>query len=170
MNIKHILLILIFITIPLTGSAQFLGIGAMYADAKHANDVQFAANLSYPVFHKKNSLNTFIASGIDYTGGSTPVAGLNIKPIQASSFLSESLFNNHPFTILVGCDAGYLFNFRHGKDGIVLTPNIYLDYKCFYVKTGYDFNVTGNEQQFFVKFGVGFGLGTLKMIPNTKIW
>lgn len=156
--------------IPLAGSAQFIGIGAMYADAKHANDIQFAANLSYPIYHKKNSINTFISSGIDYTGGSSPVSGLNIKPIQAATFLSESLFNNHPFTILVGCDAGYLFNFRHGKDGLVLTPNIYVDYKCFYLKTGYDFNLTGSEQQFFIKIGVGFGMGVIKMFPNTKIW
>jgi len=168
---KKYIIVLLLLLLPLMCSAQFIGIGAQYADAKGSgNDIQFAANLSYPVFHKKNKLNAFIASGIDYTGGSSPVAGLNIKPIQASTFLSESLFNNYPFTIMFGCDAGYLFNFKHGKDGIVLTPNLYLDYKCFFVKTGYDFNVTGGEQQFFVKFGISFGMGVLKMLPNTKIW
>ena len=167
---KRYLIVLFLLALPIACSAQFLGIGAQYADAKGGNDIQFAANASYPAFKKKNKLNAFIASGIDYTGGSSPVAGLNIKPFQGTTFLSESLFNNYPGTIMMGGDAGYLFNFKHGKDGIVLTPNLYLDYKCFFIKTGYDFNVTGGENQFFVRFGIAFGMGTLKMLPNTKIW
>ena len=168
---KKIKIILLLSLFPLFCSAQLIGFGAQYADAKDkGNDFQFFANASFPVWHKKNPLNSFIASGIDYTGGSSPVAGLNIKPIQFTSFLSESLFNDHPFTLLVGCDAGYLFNFRHGKDGIVITPNVYFDYKSFFVKTGYDFNVTGNEQQFFVRLGLNFGIGTFKMFAKTKIW
>lgn len=164
-------IILLFILLPLACSAQFLGIGAQYADAKgKGNDFQFAASASYPVWHKKNPLNSFISSGIDYTGGSSPVAGLNIKPIQLKSFLSESLFNNNKATILVGCDAGYLFNFRHGKDGVVITPNVYFDYKFFFVKAGYDFNVTGNEQQFFVRAGVSLGMGSIKSLVKTRIW
>lgn len=168
---KKIQFILVLLFLPLACSAQFLGIGAQYADAKDkGNDIQFAANLSFPVWHPKNKLNSYISSGIDYTGGSSPLSGLNIKPIQFTTFLSESLFNNHPYTILLSCDAGYLFNFRHGKDGVVLTPNLYVDYKCFFVKTGYDFNVTGGEHQFFVRAGVSFGMGTIKMFPGTKIW
>lgn len=168
---KKILFIFCLFAFPAICSAQFIGIGAQYADAKDkGNDFQFAANVAYPVWHKKNCLNSFVASGVEYTGGSSPVAGLNIKPIQASTFLSESLFNNHPITILLGCDAGYLFNFKHGKDGIVITPNLYVDYKVFFVKAGYDMNVTAGKQQFFVRAGVCFGLGTLKMLPNTKIW
>ncbi len=168
---KIIKLIALFVLLPLACSAQLIGISAQYADAKgRGNDIQFAANASLPVWHKKNPLNSFITSGIDYTGGSSPVSGLNIKPIQLTSFLSESLFNDHPFTLLVGCDAGYIFNFKHGKDGIVLTPNVYFDYKSFFVKTGYDINVTGNEQQFFVRLGVNFGVGTFKMFTKTRIW
>lgn len=168
---KKITFILSFILLPVACFSQFLGIGAQYADAKDkGNDFQFAANASYPVWHKKNSLNSFISSGIDYTGGSSPVAGLNIKPIQLTSFLSESLFNNTKTTILVGCDAGYIFNFRHGKDGIVITPNIYFDYQSVFLKAGYDFNVTGNEQQFFLRAGFCFGMGTLKSLAKTKIW
>lgn len=167
---KVIKIVFLFLLLPLASSAQLIGVGAQYADAKNkGNDIQFAANASFPVWHKKNALNSYIASGIDYTGGSSPVAGLNIKPIQFTSYISESLFNDHPFTILVGCDAGYLFNFKHGKDGIILSPNVYFDYKSFFVKTGYDFNVTGNKQQFFVRFGVNFGLGTFKMFAKTRI-
>lgn len=167
---KVIKILFLFLLLPIASSAQLIGAGVQYADAKgKGNDFQFAANASFPVWHKKNPMNTFIASGIDYTGGSSPVAGLNLKPIQLTSYLNESLFNNHPFTLLVGCDAGYLFNFRHGKDGIVITPNVYFDYKGFFLKTGYDFNVTGNRQQFFVRFGVNFGLGTFKMFAKTKI-
>lgn len=166
--IKIILLLLLF---PLVGFAQFLGIGAQYADAKNkGNDFQFAANASFPTWHKKNPLNTFISSGIDYTGGSSPVAGLNLKPIQINSFITESLFNKNKATILIGCDAGYLFNFKHGKDGIVITPNVYFDYKFFFVKTGYDFNVTAGESQFFVRAGFCFGMGSIKSFVKTEIW
>ncbi|WP_029904339.1 hypothetical protein [Prevotella sp. 10(H)] len=167
-KIKIIFLLLLF---PFACSAQFLGIGAQYATPQEGgNAIQFAANASFPVWHKKNPFNSYIASGIDYTGGSTPVSGLNLKPIQLTSFLSESLFNNNKATILVGCDAGYLFNFRHGKDGIVITPNVYFDYKFFFVRAGYDFNVTGNEQQFFVRTGFSFGMGSIKSFVKTKIW
>ncbi|MFV0417550.1 MAG: hypothetical protein ACK5KT_02300 [Dysgonomonas sp.] len=167
---KAIKIIFLFLLLPIMCSAQLIGIGAQYTDAKgKGNDFQFAANASFPVWHKKNALNAFLASGIDYTGGSSPVAGLNIKPLQFTSYINESLFNKHPFTILVGCDAGYLFNFRHGKDGIIITPNIYFDYKSFFLKTGYDMNVTGNEQQFFVRLGVNLGLGTFKMFAKTSI-
>lgn len=166
--IKIILLLLLF---PLVGFAQFLGIGAQYADAKNkGNDFQFAANASFPTWHKKNPLNTFISSGIDYTGGSSPVAGLNLKPIQINSFITESLFNKNKATILIGCDAGYLFNFKHGEDGIVITPNVYFDYKFFFVKTGYDFNVTAGESQFFVRAGFCFGMGSIKSFVKTEIW
>ncbi|MDR2955935.1 MAG: hypothetical protein LBV43_12730 [Prevotella sp.] len=167
-TIKIVFFLLLF---PLVCSAQFIGIGAQYADAKDkGNDFQFAASASYPTWHKKNPLNSFISSGIDYTGGSSPVAGLNLKPIQLTSFISESLFNENKATILVGCDAGYLFNFRHGKDGIVITPNVYFDYKFFFVKAGYDFNVTGGEQQFFVRAGFCLGMGTIKSFVKTRIW
>ena len=180
MNKLKILILLL--VIPVVCSAQLkktavriggmavkynLQLGAQYTDN---NDIQFAGSMSYPVFRKKNPLNSYISSGIDYTGGSSPVAGLNIKPIQLTTFFSESLFNNYPFTILLGCDAGYLFNFRHGKDGIVVTPNLYVDYKCFFVKTGYDFNVSEGERQFFVRAGITFGMGMIKMAPNVKIW
>lgn len=166
---KAIKIIFLFLLLPMASFAQLIGVGAQYADAKNkGNDFQFAANASFPVWHK-DALNSFIASGIDYTGGSSPVAGLNIKPIQFTSYLSESLFNDYPFTLLVGCDAGYLFNFRHGKDGIVISPNIYFDYKSFFLKTGYDMNVTGDRQQFFVRLGVNFGIGTFKMFAKTKI-
>ncbi len=163
------LLLLVFV--PIVCSAQFIGIGGQYADAKGAgNDFQFATNISYPVWAKKNPFNSFVMSGIDYTGGNSPVAGLNIKPIQLTSFLSESLFNNNKCTLLVGCDAGYLFNFNHGKDGVVITPNIYFDYKFVFVKAGYDFNVSAGKEQFFLRAGFCFGMGGLKSFAKTEIW
>lgn len=170
-QMKIIKIVLLFLILPLACSAQFIGAGIQYADAKgKGNDFQFAAGASFPVWHKKNPLNSFVSSGIDYTGGSSPVAGLNIKPIQLTSFLSESLFNSNKCTFLVGCDAGYLFNFRHGEDGIVITPNVYFDYKFFFVKAGYDFNVTAGKEQFFIRTGVSIGMGTLKGFVKTRIW
>lgn len=167
---KNVILFLFFIS-PLISFAQLASVGVQYADARGTgNNIQFAANASFPVWHKKNMLNSFISSGIDYTGGSSPVAGLNIKPIQFTSFLSESLFNNHPYTILIGCDAGYIFNFKHGCNGVVISPNVYLDYKSFFLKTGYDFNVTAHKEQFFVRLGLNFGIGTFKMFSKTTIW
>jgi hypothetical protein len=171
MRIKKIKIVLFLSLLPLACSAQFIGAGLQYADARgKGNDFQFAANASFPVWHKKNPLNSFILSGIDYTGGSSPVAGLNLKPIQLVSFISESLFNENKYTILVGCDAGYLFNFRRGNDGIVITPNIYFDYKFFFIKAGYDFNVTAGKEQLFVRAGVCIGMGTIKSFAKTRIW
>ena len=164
------LTILLLIILPTVALAQFVGIGAQYVDPKGgANAIQFQANLAYPVWTKKNPLNIFMASGIDYTGGSSPVAGINFKPIQLSSYISESWFSKSKFTFLVGADAGYLVNHRHGKDGIVLTPHIHFEYSIFYLKSGWDFNVTGKRDQFFIRFGVGFGLGTAKSFAKTRI-
>lgn len=164
------LALLLLLLLPVLAKAQMIGVGAQYVDPKHgANAIQFQANLSYPMWTKKNPLNVYMSSGIDYTGGSSPVSGINIKPIQLNSYISESLFNNSPVTVLVGGDAGYLVNHRHGKNGLVLTPHIHVEWAAFYVKSGWDFNVTGKRDQFFVRFGVGFGLGTLKSLAKTRI-
>lgn len=163
-------LLLITILFPTLTFAQLIGIGTQYVDPKAGeNAIQFQANLSFPVWTNKNPLNVFMSSGIDYTGGSSPVAGINFKPIQLSSYISEEWFNNSKVTFMVGADAGYLLNHRHGKSGIVLTPHVHLEYSVFYLKSGWDFNVTGNENQFFVRFGIGFGIGTFKSLAKTKI-
>lgn len=166
---KKINLLFLLLLFPLLSFGQFIGLGGQYANG---SDGQFVANLAYPVFHKKNSLNSFISSGVEYTTyGGAKLSGLNIKPIQFSTFLSEDLFNKKPYTILLGVDGGYLFNFPKGrKNGIVFTPNVYVDYKSFFVKAGYDFDVSNGHNQFFVRAGICFGLGTIKMFPNTKIW
>ena len=167
---RFLYILLFSFIFPACLSAQFIGVGTQYADAEgRGNALQFAANASFPTYHKKNALNLYLSSGIDYTGGSSPIAGLNIKPISLTTYFSEPFFNSNNYTLLLGCDGGYLFNFRHGKDGVVITPNLYFDYKCLFVKTGYDFNVTGGERQFFVRVGVSLGMGALKMLPNTKI-
>lgn len=168
---KKILTIFLLVLLPITCAAQFLGIGAQYVNTKiKENSIEFAANISYPYWHKKNSFNTFISGGLDYTGGNSLISGLNIKPISVSTFLNEQLFNHHSFTFMISADAGYLFNFRHGKNGIVLTPNLYADYKYFFVKTGWDFNINEGSNQFFIRAGLSIGMGTFKMFPNTKIW
>lgn len=166
---KKIGLLFIVLLFPLLGYAQFIGLGGQYSQK---SDGQFFANFSYPVFHKKNPMNTFIASGIDYTTyGGAKLSGLNIKPIQINTFFDEKFFNNTKYTLMFGVDGGYLFNFPHGrKDGIIITPNLYLDYKFFFVKAGYDFDVSNGLNQFFIRAGVCFGMGTIKMFPNTKIW
>lgn len=163
-------ILLLFILLPTLASAQFVGAGVQYVDPKgNENAMQFQANLAYPVWMAKNPLNVYVSSGIDYTGGSSPVSGINFKPLQMNSYISESFFNNSKITVLVGTDVGYIVNHRHGKDGIVISPNLHLEYSVFYLKSGWDFNVTGHRDQFFIRFGVGFGLGTLKAFAKTKI-
>lgn len=172
------LIILLLAALPSLAMAQLIGFGAQYVPVKDgANAIQFQANLSYPVWFDQNPLNVIMLSGIDYTGGSSPVAGINFKPIQLQSYLSESLFNNNKFSIMIGGDAGYLVNHRHGKSGIVLTPYVYADYPfrfgmmplSIFLKTGWDFNVTGKRDQFFVRLGIGFSINSLKALATTKI-
>lgn len=164
------LIIFLLLALPIASSAQIVGIGTQYVEPKYgANALQFQANISFPVWTKKNPLNVFMSSGIDYTGGSSPVSGINFKPIQLSSYLSEEWFNSSKFTFMVGADAGYLVNHRHGKNGIVLTPHIHVEYSIFYLKSGWDFNVTGKKDQFFIRFGIGFGIGTAKSFAKTRI-
>ena len=166
---KKIIYILFLLLLPLVSKAQFLGLGGQYSEK---SDGQFAASFSFPTIHPKNPLNCFISSGLDYTtSGGAKMAGLNLKPIELSWFGTEKFFNKTPFTLLLNCDAGYLVDFRKDrKDGIVITPNLYLDYKYFFLKTGYDMDVTNNKNQFFVRAGICLGLGTFKSFLDTQIW
>ncbi|MDH6355635.1 hypothetical protein M2132_001980 [Dysgonomonas sp. PH5-45] len=166
---KKLPILLLFTLLPMLCSAQFFGLGGQYTQK---SDGQFFASFSYPTFHPKNKLNSFISSGLDFTtSGGAKISGLNVKPIQLNTFFSEKLFNSTPYTLLLGVDGGYNFDFRHGrKNGIVITPNIYFDYKFLFLKAGYDFDVTNGNNQFFVRAGFCFGMGTIKMFPNTKIW
>lgn len=166
---KKTYLILLILAFPLLVHAQFFSSGMQYSQK---SDGQYFANVSFPVFHKKNPFNSFIASGMDYTTyGGAKLSGLNIKPIQINTFFGEDFFNNSKYTLMLGVDAGYLFNFpKDHKNGIVITPNLYFDYKFFFAKAGYDFDVSNGINQFYVRAGVCFGMGAIKMFPNTKIW
>lgn len=176
---KRFRIIIVLLTmIPVMATAQIVGVGTQYVPTENgANAMQFQANLSFPVWFDKNPLNLVLFSGIDYTGGSSPVAGVNFKPIQLQSYLSESLFNNNKFSFMIGGDAGYLLNHRHGKSGIVLTPYVYADYPfkmgmlpiSLYVKSGWDFNVTGKRDQFFIRIGFGISINSFKALAPTKI-
>lgn len=166
---KTLKIFLLLALIPIAGQAQFLGVAGQYTSKA---DGQFAASFSFPTIHPKNPLNLFVSSGLEYTTpGGAEMAGLNLKPVQLSWFVSEKLFNDNKFTILVNCDAGYLFDFRRGhKDAVVVTPNLYVDYKYFFLKTGYDFDVFNGRKQFFARVGLCVGLGTLKSFLDTQIW
>lgn len=150
--------------------AQLLGIGTRFVPPRDgSNAIEFSSNLAFPTWHPENALNLFNFSGIEYNGGSTKSSGMNIKPIQLKTYFSENLYNTKPYTIFAGFDAGYLFNFNGGKDGIVLTPNVSVEYKVFFVNTGWDFNLMAKKNNFYIRVGVGFGLGTFKAIAKTKI-
>lgn len=166
---KRITTIFLLFLVPFALKAQFFGLAGQYADG---SDGQFVASFSVPTWHNKNPLNSYISSGLEYsTSGGAKMSGLNIKPIQFSTFISEDLYNNNPFTILLGVDAGYLFDFRKNRqNAIVLTPNFHFDYKVVYLKTGYDFDVSHGRSQFFIRVGACLSLGSFKVVENTKIW
>lgn len=166
---RKIIAILFLVVLPGLCHAQFVGIGGQYSQG---GDGQFFGNLSYPSFHAKNKLNTYVSSGVEYTTpGGAKLSGLNIKPIQITTFFNEDFYEKSPVTLLLGVDAGYLLNFKHGqKDAITISPNLYADYHIFFVKTGYDFDILHGRRQFFVRGGIGIGLGTFKWFANTKVW
>ena len=168
-KIKSLLFVLL-VFVPLISYGQCVGRGGQYSEK---SDGQFVFSGSFPTYHPAhNKLNSFVSSGLEFTtSGGAKMSGLHLKPIQISTFFSEDFFNNTPFTLLLGVDGGYLFDFRHDrKNAITVTPNLYFDYKFFFVKAGYDFDVSHGRSQYFVRAGVCIGMGSLKMFGNTKIW
>lgn len=166
---KKLKIIFLLIAVPFVCQAQFLGFGGQYSQDAQG---QFVANASFPTLHSPNKLNTYVSSGLEFTtSGGAKMSGLHVKPLQISTFFSEDFFNEKDYSILLGVDAGYLYDFRKGrKNDFTVTPNLYLDYKFFFVKAGYDVGLTKGQSQFFVRAGVGIGLSTFKMFANTKIW
>jgi hypothetical protein len=166
---KKTTFIFVLLLFSFSAKAQFLGISGQYAEKSTG---QFVFSASYPVLHEKNKFNSYMSSGLEIsTSGGAPMSGLNIKPIQLTTFFSEKFFNNTKYTLLLGVDGGYLFDFRHGrKNGIVITPNLYFDKKYYFIKTGYDFDVTNGNGQFFVRAGLCLGMGLIKSFADTKIW
>ncbi len=158
---RKIITLFVLTIISLSAYSQLIGIGGQYAQK---SDGQFFMNAAIPTFTKDNPLHLFNLSGLEYTtSGGASLSGLQIKPIQLSTYLSDRIFYESPVTISLGVDAGYLFDFRHGhKNTIVLTPNFYMDYKIFFVKTGYEFDTLHGKDQFFIRAGIGFALGTMK--------
>ena len=165
---KKLNTLFLLLLLPILCYGQFFGLGGQYSQK---GDGQFFTNLSFPTLHEENKFNTYISSGLEYTTpGGAKLSGLNIKPIQLTTYFSEDFFNDHPYTVLFGVDAGYLFDFRkHHKNTVVVTPNLYIDYKIFFVKAGYDFDVFHGQNQFFVRAGIGIGMGVFKMFAKTAI-
>lgn len=166
---KKTKILLLLLLLPIVCYGQLIGLGGQYSTGANG---QFFTSMAFPTFHEQNKFNVFVSSGLEFTtSGGARMSGLNLKPIQIKSFLSEDFFEKSPVTLLVGVDGGYLFDFRKGKqNGIIITPNVYADYKIFFVKAGYDFDVTNGQNQFYVRAGVGLGLGVLKMFAKTKMW
>lgn len=156
-----LIIVLILSVLSLPAYSQLLGLGGQYAQN---SDGQFFVNAALPTFTKHNALRLYNLSGLEYTtSGGAKMSGLQLKPIQLSSYMSDHIFYNSPVTISVGVDAGYLFDFRRERQNtILLTPNFYLDYKIFFLKTGYEWDALHGNNQFFVRAGIGFALGTMK--------
>lgn len=165
---KKLNTLFLLLLLPIVCYGQFFGLGGQYSQG---SDGQFFASFSFPTMHKENVLNSYLSSGLEFTtSGGAKMSGLNIKPIQITTYFSEDFFNKTPYTLLFGIDGGFLMDFRSKrKNTIVVTPNLYIDYKVFFVKAGYDIDVLHGNSQFFVRAGVCIGMGTLKMFGNTKI-
>lgn len=164
---RRLILYLILMVFSLSAYSQLVGVGGQYAQKSNG---QFFANISLPTYTKSNSLHIFNMSGIEYTTpGASYLSGLLLKPVQLSTYFSNYIFYESPFTLSAGIDAGYLFDFRSGHDNtIILTPNFYVDYKIFFIKTGYDIDTFNGNSQFFIRAGVGFTLGTMKHLKLRK--
>ncbi|NDV69642.1 hypothetical protein [Dysgonomonas sp. 25] len=161
---KYIFILLFFI--PVAGFSQLVGVAGQWTKFEGDSHFQFNASASFPYLNNLGDKTCWMfGGGVDYLSGSTTVSGLNIKPAQFV-ITSANIFGVKSYTIMLGADAGYNFNFNHGNDGIILTPNIYMDYKIFYVKAGYDYNTSHNEGQFFVRAGLGLGVGFFKMFKR----
>ena len=160
---KRICLFLLPVLFSVPAYGQLFGVGGQYAQQ---SDGQFFVNIALPTWTKHNPLRFFNLSGLEYTtSGGARMSGLQLKPIQLSTYLSDKIFYDSPVTLSLGVDAGYLFDFRRRhKNTVVLTPNFYMDYKIFFVKTGYEVDTFHGNHQFFVRAGIGFALGTMKSL------
>ncbi len=151
-----------FMLMPLMAFAQYLGVGAQFAQKDR---LQLSVNSYIPQFVLNDKSAPFIfgiGGGTDYISpASSTVSGLNIKP--ASFFVITN--NYSPFTAAVKFDAGYNFGFGRGN-GIVLSPNLYFDAYMCYVSAGYDYNTFNGRGQFYVRIGAGLTLGLLKSLVN----
>ncbi len=161
MNSKTILIFLAAVLLSFPAYGQLFGVGGQYAENSNG---QFFVSAAMPTYIKENSLKLFNLSGLEFTtSGGANMSGLQLKPIQLSTYLSDYIFYDSRFTLTLGADAGFLFDFRKGrKNTLVLTPNIYADYKIFFLKAGYEFDTFHGNSQFFIRAGIGFALGTMK--------
>jgi len=164
-------LIFILLLMPLSCAGQLLGISGQLSKYDGDHKFQFNASAAFPYLNNFNkgsaSTRWALCGGIDYLSGSSTISGLNIKPASFMITTSE-IFEDTPFTAMIGADAGYNFNFNHGNDGVILTPHLYLDYKFIFLKAGYDYNTFEDEGQFFIRLGIGIGPGFIKMISRSK--
>ncbi|MBK5721920.1 hypothetical protein JGH11_13655 [Dysgonomonas sp. Marseille-P4677] len=152
--IKQLYLTFIFMLILQTVSAQMIGAGVQIAKSEK---VQFAANLHAPYYKLTGDVNFFLVGGLEYTGGRTKLSGLNIKSISPTVDFANIIFGDNADKGLfwISLDAGYLRNFyNRDYNGIVITPNVMCAYSLFYVKTGYDINISKGNNQFFVRLGL----------------
>lgn len=150
----------VLLLMPLTCFGQFLGVG--YQTANFDKN-QFAANVSFPYYfmNSKDKAIFLMNGGLDFTTSGPKISGLNIKPVSLAVTNTNMLVGGKS-TLMLRLDAGYNFNFTHGNDGVILTPNLYADYSTFYLTAGYDYNAIHNEGQFFVRLGVGLTWGVMK--------
>lgn len=161
---KLFLLLLLFI--PVFCHAQLVGVAYQWKDFEKS---QFAATMSVPYLTNlgKSNYVWMLNARLDYVSGSSEVSGLNLKPA-SFSITTANNYASDPVTVMLGCDAGYNINFTHGHSGLVLSPNLYIDYSFLYFKTGYDHNIFHNEGQFYIRVGICFGVGALKKLAKSE--
>jgi len=150
------LLFSLFLILPSTVFAQYIGVGYQYADFKHH---QFVATAAFPWRIPSGNGSLFLTSGLEYSTKGAPISGLNLKAISASvPFVVEN--RNTWFVFQPGLDGGYIWGLNHAKDGVVISPNFHIEFTGFlHLRTGYDYNFTAKQGQFFIRLAVGIGAG-----------
>lgn len=160
---KHTFLTIVAMLCTSICYGQIIGFAGQYAEKSHG---QFAFNVAWPTYIEDNPLNVFMLSGLEYTTpGASKLSGLHLKPVQLSTYFNDYLFNRAPVTFTMGVDGGWLLDFRgNHKSTLVVSPNIYFDYKIFFLKAGYDLDTLHGNHQFYARAGIGFTFGVVKSI------
>jgi hypothetical protein len=150
------IIFILFTVLSYAAYAQYVGAGYQYADFRHH---QFVATAAFPWEIPSDGTFLFLSSGLEYSTKGAPVSGLNLRTLSASIPIVAERKSTW-FIFQPGLDCGYLFGLNQAKDGVVVTPNFHIEYTGFFhLRTGYDYNVTEKQGQFFIRLAVGIGAG-----------
>lgn len=155
------ILCILLLFIPTCGFAQFIGIGSQWASNPEKFQFSLVTYAPYIVLAGEEPVAFTLGGGLEYSTSGPKISGLQIKPVVFSLHVPNPKHNKIFSFHLAG---GYNQNFTHGNNGIIVSPSLYADWSAFYLSTGYEYNISHKEGQFFVRIGVGLTFGLFKDI------